>query len=93
MRGMTEDKSPHRFSALTMIAVFVVAASSYVGAFFALGEHGRTVDRNGMPMRVRIFSNHPWLCTIFRPMVDAESSLVEETTMCYRPPASDPIHQ
>jgi hypothetical protein len=71
----------------------LLVVALYVGAFFALGEHGVTVDRNRQPMRVRIFSNHKWLCTVFRPLVNVESVFVEDTVMCYRAPPSDPTQR
>jgi hypothetical protein len=64
--------------------------AAYVGAFFWLSDSGVTKDRNGARMKVRIFSNHRWLCTVFDPLVLVVSKLGEPTYNCYRPPRDDP---
>ena len=81
---MSDKRQFQLLAILGILTAMLLATAVYVGAFFTLSRHGVTADRNGNRLRVRIFEDHKWLCTVFRPLVEVESMLVEDTAMCYQ---------
>jgi hypothetical protein len=86
---MPVDKPKRHYTAYIIILSVVMLFTSYVTAYFVLGQHSVTADRYGARMRVRIFNDPRWLCKLFQPMEQIESSFIEDTTLCYRLPPDE----